>query len=195
MSTRKRSKNVIGEIEKALVEMLAASAGGRGPFTKRRGMPRAATNRTSMSGPSCTALGRDLRQIHGLGAYLVLRLVGECGDDMTRWRTSKHFTSWLCLAPGNKISGGRCARLQKRRHEFVQSGGGSATYRGGECRADADSTRRVLRRLAAHAGKAKAVTATARKLAVLFYKALRFGDGVHRPRRPTVRGATIEAAW
>jgi transposase len=31
------------------------------------------------------------------------------------------------------------------------------------------------RRLAARIGKAKAVTATARKLAILFYKALRFG--------------------
>lgn len=31
------------------------------------------------------------------------------------------------------------------------------------------------RRLSARAGKAKAVTATARKLAVLFYNALRFG--------------------
>ncbi len=31
------------------------------------------------------------------------------------------------------------------------------------------------RRLAARTGKAKAVTATARKLAVLFYRALRFG--------------------
>ena len=32
-----------------------------------------------------------------------------------------------------------------------------------------------LRRLAARAGKAKAVTATARKIAVLFYKTLRHG--------------------
>lgn len=26
---------------------------------------------------------------------------------MTRWTTEKHFTSWLTLAPQNKISGGR----------------------------------------------------------------------------------------
>ena len=32
-----------------------------------------------------------------------------------------------------------------------------------------------FRRLAARAGKAKAVTATARKIAVLFYKTLRYG--------------------
>ena len=54
-----------------------------------------------------TMLGADLSQIHGFGPYTVLRLVGECGDDMTKWPTVKHFTSWLSLAPGNKISGGR----------------------------------------------------------------------------------------
>lgn len=51
-------------------------------------------------------LGVDPTQIHGIGAHLALRLVAEGGDDMGRWPTAKHFTSWLTLAPGNKISGG-----------------------------------------------------------------------------------------
>jgi transposase len=46
-------------------------------------------------------LGADLTQIHGFGPYTVLRLVAECGDDMSKWPTAKHFTSWLSLAPGN----------------------------------------------------------------------------------------------
>ena len=54
-------------------------------------------------------LGVDLTQIHGLGPYVALKLVSECGTDMTKWPSSKHFTSWLCLAPGNKISGARCS--------------------------------------------------------------------------------------
>ena len=37
------------------------------------------------------------------------------------------------------------------------------------------------RRLAARIGKAKAVTATARKIAVLFYNAMRFGMNYHDP--------------
>src|SRR5262249_44827160 len=48
-------------------------------------------------------VGADLSQIHGLGPYPVLRLVAECGDDMRKFPTAKHFTSWLSLAPGNKI--------------------------------------------------------------------------------------------
>ncbi len=48
-------------------------------------------------------LGVDLTQIHGIGPSLALKLVAECGTDLRAWPSSKHFTSWLCLAPGNKI--------------------------------------------------------------------------------------------
>src|SRR2546428_11416241 len=62
-----------------------------------------------------TLLGADLTQIHGFGPYTVLRLVAECGDDMRKWPTAKHFTSWLSLAPGNKISGGPLLSSKTRR--------------------------------------------------------------------------------
>src|SRR5438477_11867159 len=52
-------------------------------------------------------LGVDLTEIHGLGPSLALKLIGECGTDLRAWPSAKHFTSWLCLAPGNKISGGK----------------------------------------------------------------------------------------
>jgi transposase len=120
-----------------------------------------------------TLLGADLSQIHGLGPYTVLRLVAECGDDMRKWRTSKHFTSWLTLAPGNKISGGRVLSSKTRR----SSNRAAALLR--TAAVNVGKTHTALgafyRRLAARVGKAKAVTATARKLAVLFYNALRFG--------------------
>lgn len=51
--------------------------------------------------------GVDLTQIHGIGPYLALRMVAECGTDLSKWPTAKHFTSWLTLAPGCKISGGK----------------------------------------------------------------------------------------
>ncbi|MGU5795556.1 IS110 family transposase [Aeromonas hydrophila] len=38
-------------------------------------------------------VGIDLTQIHGIGPYLALRLVAECGTDLSRWRTAQHFTS------------------------------------------------------------------------------------------------------
>ncbi|MDQ3701525.1 MAG: IS110 family transposase [Chloroflexota bacterium] len=120
-----------------------------------------------------TLLGADLSQIHGFGPYSVLRLVAECGDDMRKWPTAKHFTSWLSLAPGNKISGGRVLSAKTRR----SSNRAAALLRIAAVNVGRTQTAlgAFYRRLAARLGKAKAVTATARKLAVLFYNALRFG--------------------
>jgi transposase len=118
-------------------------------------------------------LGTDLSQIHGLGPYTVLRIVAECGNDMRKWPTAKHFTSWLTLAPGNKISGGRVLSSKTRR----SSNRAAALLRIAAVNIGKTQTAvgAFYRRLAARAGKAKAVTATARKLAVLFYNSLRFG--------------------
>ncbi|WP_421405535.1 transposase [Agrobacterium fabrum] len=60
-------------------------------------------------------VGTDLTQIHGLGSSLALKLIGACGTDLRAWPTAKHFTSWLCLAPGNKISGGKVLSSRTRR--------------------------------------------------------------------------------
>ncbi len=60
-------------------------------------------------------LGCDVTQIHGLGPYLALKLVGECGTNLSAWPNAKHFTSWLCLSPSNKISGGKVLSSRTRR--------------------------------------------------------------------------------
>src|SRR5207244_2856834 len=92
---------------------------------------------------------------------------------MRKWPTAKHFTSWLCLAPRNKISGGRLLSSKTRR----SSSRAAALLRIAAVNIGRTQTAlgSFYRRLAARMGKAKAVTATARKLAILFYKALRFG--------------------
>ena len=118
-------------------------------------------------------LGCDVAQIHGLGPYLALKLVGECGTNLSAWPNAKHFTSWLCLSPSNKISGGKVLSSRTRR-----SGSRAAALL--QLAAVAvGRTETALgafyRRLSARVGKAKAVTATARKIAVLFYNTLRHG--------------------
>ncbi|HYW32916.1 MAG TPA: IS110 family transposase, partial [Gemmatimonas sp.] len=120
-----------------------------------------------------TLLGADLSQIHGFGAFTVLRLVGECGDDMRKWPTAKHFTSWLSLAPGNKISGGRV--LSSRTPKSANRAAVVLRMAAVNIGKTHTALGAFYRRLAARTGKAKAVTATARKLAVLFYNTLRFG--------------------
>ena len=107
------------------------------------------------------------------GPSLSLKLVGECGTDLRAWPSAKHFTSWLCLAPGNKISGGKVLSSRTRR----SSSRAAALLRLAAVTIGRSDTAlgAFYRRLAARAGKAKAVTATARKIAVLFYNTLRHG--------------------
>ena len=123
--------------------------------------------------------GVDLTQIHGIGPYLALKLVGECGTDMSKWKTAKHFTSWLCLAPGNKISGGKILSSHTRRSKNrVTALLRLAAVNVGKTDSALGA---YYRRLSARIGKAKAVTATVRKLAILFYNTLRYGRSYSDP--------------
>jgi len=121
--------------------------------------------------------GADLTQIDALGPYSALRLVSEIGTDMTRWPTEKHFTSWLTLAPRNKVSGGKILSSK------TQPSANRAAVTLRMCAMTVGRTSTALgayyRRLAYRVGKAKAITATARKIATLVYRVLR-GDIQYR---------------
>jgi transposase len=127
--------------------------------------------------------GADLSQIDSIGPQAALQIVAEIGTDMRRWPTEKHFTSWLALAPNNKVSGGRL--LSSR----TPPSGNRAAVILRRCAMSLGRTSTALgafyRRLAARAGKAKAITATARKLAVLVYRVLS-GDLVYNDPGATV---------
>lgn len=49
-----------------------------------------------------------------MGALTVLVLVSELGLDPTRFPTVKHFTSWLGLCPGSRITGGKVKSSKTR---------------------------------------------------------------------------------
>lgn len=162
------------EIERTLAELNADKQGPAEPLPKPRHktvQPNAVDFDTR--GPLYQLTGVDLTQIHGIGPYLALRLVAECGTDLSKWPTAKHFTSWLTLAPGCKISGGKVLSAHTRK----TTNRVSAHLRLAAVTVGRTNTAlgAFYRRLAARVGKAKAVTATARKIAVLFYNAMRFG--------------------
>jgi transposase len=117
--------------------------------------------------------GADLSQIDGIGPLAALQLIAEIGIEMSRWPSANHFTSWLSLAPNNKISGGRL--LSSRTQPSANRA--AAILR--RCAMSLMRTSTALgafyRRLAARTGKPTAITATARKLALLVYRVLR-GD-------------------
>jgi len=177
---QKQIKECDQEIEKAL----AALNSDKNPPSEP--LPKARRTQKQKNEPGVpiremlyTLTGVDSTQINGIGPYTTLRLVAECGTDMAKWPTSKHFTSWLTLSPGNKISGGKVLSSRTRRTK------NRATTLLRIAAVNIGKTQTALgafyRRLAARVGKAKAVTATARKLAVLFYTLMRYGKAYVEP--------------
>ena len=104
-------------------------------------------------------------------------MLSEIGTDMTRWATDKHFTSWLTLAPKNKISGGRL--LSSRTQPSANRAAALLRLVAMNLGRTQTALGAFYRRLAFRVGKAKAIVATARKLAILVYHTLK-GDLVYQ---------------
>jgi len=121
--------------------------------------------------------GADLSQLDGIGPYGALQLIAEIGTDMSRWPTEKHFTSWLTLAPNNKISGGRL--LSSKTQPSANRAAAVLRRAAMSLTRSATALGAYYRRIAYRLGQPKAITATARKLALLVYRVLR-GDIVYR---------------
>jgi len=118
--------------------------------------------------------GVDLFNLPGLGADTLLTLAGEAGFDMTPWRSEKHFTSWLALCPGTKKSNGKVLSRKTKR----SANRAAAAFRLAAASLSRSKTAlgAFYRRIRVRVGKAEAVTATARKLAVLYYSLLKYGS-------------------
>jgi transposase len=118
--------------------------------------------------------GVNLMMLTGMNVLSVLMLLGEVGVDMTRWRSARAFSSWLGLCPGTKISGGKV--LSRRTRKVVNRA--AVMFRLSALAAGRTNTwlGRWYRRKRSDLGAPKAVTATARKLACLFYHMVKYQD-------------------
>jgi transposase len=147
------------------------------PAARRRPKPRENEPCFDVRTPLHQLTGADLSQIDGIGPYNALRLIAEIGTDMTRWPTDKHFTAWVTLAPQNKVSGGRL--LSSRTQPSANRAAATLRLAAMNLGRTQTALGAFYRRLAYRVGKAKAVTATARKLAILVYHTLK-GDLVYQ---------------
>ncbi len=112
-------------------------------------------------------VGVDLFRLPGFNEETVLRMLAETGRDLTRWPSEKHFTSWLSVCPGTKKSGGKVlsSRTQPNRNRAAEALRRAAVSAG---RTETELGA-YFRRKRAQKGPAAAVTATAHKLAKLYY--------------------------
>jgi transposase len=111
--------------------------------------------------------GVDFTQIDGLEALTIQSILSEVGLDPTRFPTAKHFTSWLGLCPGSRISGGKVLSSKTRK---VVNRAASAFRMAAQSLANSQTALGAFyRRTRSRLGAPKAITATAHKLARIFY--------------------------
>jgi hypothetical protein len=172
-----------GEMEALMREMThpEAPAGGSGPAVSVGPVALAPAKPAGKNAPVIEKLqelvvrlcgGRDATQVPGLSVYLVLQLVSEVGTEMARWPSEKHFTSWLGLAGGRKQSGKRKGSVKAHRNRAGRIFCAAARALG---RSVDKALGGFYRRLRGRLGGLAANVALARKLALLFYRLLRYG--------------------
>lgn len=115
--------------------------------------------------------GVDLTRIDGLDVLTVQQIITETGTDMSSWPTVKHFASWLTLAPHNAITGGKLlhSHTQKSTNRAAQAFRMAAQSAG----RSQSALGAFYRRIRAKHGGPKAITATAHKIARIFYHMLK----------------------
>lgn len=126
--------------------------------------------------------GIDLTEIEGVSINTIMTLIAEVGLDLKdKFPTAKHFASWLGLSPNHKITGGKVISNKTKKNKqplataLRQAANAIGNRKGG-------ALNNFFKRIAFRKGRIKAITATARKLAVIIYNML-----VHKqPYKPAL---------
>lgn len=117
--------------------------------------------------------GVDLTRIPGIDSGTALKIISEIGLDMNRWPTAKHFTSWLGLCPGTKISGGQI--LSGKTKSCANKAASALRLAANTLYRSDSALGGFLRRMKTRLGAPKAITACAHKLAITIYNMLKKG--------------------
>jgi transposase len=126
--------------------------------------------------------GIDLLAIEGMSYNTVLSIMSEVGyEGIKKFKTAKHFTSWLRLAPNNKVSGGKVlsSKVGKGSSRLKIALRNAANAIGNL--KDSTPLRDFFNRINFRKGRVAAITATARKLAVIIWNMLVKGVPYENP--------------
>ena len=161
------------EIEKCYEKFDNKLKNNHKPLKKQKKTNTAKDPKFNLAGHIYRITGVDLTKIDGIGAITSQTIISETGLDMSKWPTEKHFSSWLGLCPGNKKSGDKI--LNSKTRKVVNKA--STAFR--QATQSLNHSKSALgayhRRMKIRLGTMKAVTATAHKLACLFYKLMKYG--------------------
>ncbi len=166
------------EILRKLAEMERAECHGQEP-PKLKNPQKAKAIQKRGEEPLRKALyrlsGVDLTGIDAIGVETVQVVLSEYGPDLSRFPSEKQFVSHVTLAPRQALSGGKPVKKKKR--------GSASTRVAAALRMAALSLRHsqtalgaYYRQISRRIGGDVAVFATARKLATLIYRLLRWGQ-------------------
>lgn len=134
---------------------------------KKRKKPMGNEPRFNLHGHLFRISGVDFTTIDGINVLTVQTILSEVGLDPSRFPTVKHFCSWLGLCPGSKITGGKVKSSQTRK--VVNRAANAFRLAAMSLKYSRSALGAFYRRLRNRLGAPKAITATAHKLARIFY--------------------------
>lgn len=124
--------------------------------------------RFGIEGMAYGVLGTDLSAIDGVSKSTLLVLLSEVGNNFAQFPTAGAFASWLGLTPNNKVSGGKVlSKRTMRRSNQVSDALKRVANVIGNLKEGA--LNHFFKRMAYKKGRVFAITATARKVAVIMW--------------------------
>ena len=119
-------------------------------------------------------MGTDLTAIPTIGPGTALTIASEIGPDFSAFPSAQHFCSWLGVAPGTRISGGK--PLPGRTHKVLNPVGQALRMAAMSARRSQTFIGAKHRARLARKDTPVAITATARELACLIYLIVTRGE-------------------
>ena len=119
-------------------------------------------------------VGFDLTAIAGIGYDTAAVVISELGTDLSRFPTERHFASYIGLAPALGKSAGKNVRQRKRLRNTSRAGRALRMAASTLYRSQAELGA-FFRSVARRSDRKTAVKATARRMAHIIYRAIRYG--------------------
>ena len=130
-----------------------------------------------------TLYGVNISSLSGLTDYSALRLVGETGNELSRFPTAKHFISWCQLSPRNSQSG----KMNRKITMKMKSKAGQIFREAAQSLLNSKKVAigAFMRKIRSKKGAPIAIKAGARKIATAYYNIITKGteyveEGINR---------------